>query len=153
MVRGELPQDAIMQTNIGPFLLSDEQSPINQLSFEVMNTNFRIMKSMINLLNTTEGIQGILCLSPYCLIVSIAKLFDKDRVRQLCELRLVGRILNTEVSIDSIPENLRVKLKDSGSLVFPNGHIEYLQKDYEDEDKEVLKKCAELVGGIYYENS
>lgn len=148
----DLDDNMVLQTKLGVFKVNDHDSPFNNFDFEVMNTNFRVMESMIPLLNSTEGLEVLVCLSSYRIVCGFAHLFSKDRVKQLIELRLVGRILNTEVSIENIPENLRTKLKDTGTLVFPNGHIEYLEKDHEDEDKEVMKKCADLVGGIYYEN-
>lgn len=149
----ELPSEMIISSPIGPFAMGDDSSPIAQLSFEVMNTNFRIMKSMIHVLNNTAGIESILCLSPYTTILSIGKLFCKDRVRQLTELRLIGRIVNSP-KIEDVPESIRSRMTSKfGNLAFPNGEVLTLDADSYDDNKETFEKCAELVGGIYYENN
>jgi hypothetical protein len=149
----ELPTDGLMNTALGPFSLNDENSPINQLSFEVMNTNFRMMKSMIHQLNQTQGIQALTVLSPYIIILSVGKLFDKEKVKQLVELSLVGKIINT-LKYEDVPHSVSNKMTSKfGNLAFPNGEVFHLDADSYDENKDVYEKCAELVGGVYYENS
>lgn len=147
-----IPDEMLLTTPLGIFKANDHSSPFHQFHFEIMNTNFRIMRSMIPLLNGCDGIESVTLLSGYRAAISFGKLFDCDKIKQMVELRLVGRILNTEVSVDVLPNSLKSKIRDSGTLVFPNGHIEYLGKEDEEQDREVMKKCAELVGGIYYEN-
>lgn len=147
MTRDELP-DAIISTSLGPFKGDNEDSPLNQLNLYIMDTNFRVTKNMINILDSTEGVAGILPLHSYCIVLSLAKLFKSENIKKLIELRLTGRIINV-LGVDDVPEKLIEKANSKyGNLIFPNGFVYKLDESNE-EDKGLLEKCAELVGGVF----
>lgn len=140
----DLPEDALMHTPLGLFRASDKNSPMNQMNFVIMDTNFRVMKSMINNMNNIVGISAIVPLNSYCIVLSLAKLFKPENIKSLIELNLVGRIVNN-LNENDLPENLKVQCKGRfGSLVFPNGEV----VEVDEEDKEIYEKCSDLVGGI-----
>jgi len=146
----DLPEDIFLKSPIGMFRANNEDSPFNKFKFEIMDTNFRIMKSMVPLLNSTDGVDSIVFLSPYSLIISTGKLFNPDKVKQLIELRLVGRILNDGLLEKDVPPSILNKVKSKyGAVIFPNGEIEELTQDNYEDSREVYIKCAELVGGVF----
>lgn len=138
-------ENMVMQTQLGVFGLADPQNPVNRFKFHIMNTNFRVMKSMIKQLNQCSGVCAITVFSQYSIGLAFGDLFKPEKVKQLCELNLVGRIVNN-LTEEDLPENLKSKCKSRfGNLVFPNGEV----VEVDEEDKEVYEKAADLVGGVF----
>lgn len=133
--------DLVIQTPMGPFNSNDPGSPLNQFEFELMLTNFRITEDILDRLNKTRGVEALCCLSSYSTLICVGKLFNKDKVKEYIELDLTGSILNNNLSKDDIPSEL---IKQSPSILFPNG--EFLPIN--DDNEEISKECAEFVGGI-----
>ena len=138
----EIPE-LVLNTVIGPYKSTDLGSPHSQFKFHIMNTNFKITEEIGARLNRTNGISSIIFLSPYNCIVSFAELFCENKVKMNVELQLVGKILNTNLEISSVPESLLDKVKPN-SMLFPNGE----SIPIDEENREASKECMEVVGGV-----
>ncbi len=145
-----LPEEAMIQTPIGLFR-ANQKNPINSFNFFMVHSNFSFSKKQYYVVRMTPGIETLTLLSPFKCLVSIGKLFKVDRVKQLLELRLLGRIVNDGITLEDLPENVLKTREGLASLVFPNGSVLHLTHDDYESDIATFRKTAELVGGVLLE--
>ena len=147
-----LPEEAMIQTPIGLFR-ANSRNPINSFNFFMVHSNFSFSKKQYYVIRMTPGIETLTLLSPFKVLVSIGKLFKVERVKQLLELRILGRIVNDGMTLEDLPDSILKKQEGLATLVFPNSNVLHLTHDDYESDIEAYRKTAELVGGVLLEKS
>ena len=133
----------------------DDFHPLNMFNLYILKTDFSITKSNINELSVLDGIELLNPISKYQLTVGIGELFNDEYIKQKIESILCGTnqdILDIESITDqdckkeavNIREELKSFYKYWAMLVYPNGVIDKVYSDDEQDFTERLNEMEEL---------
>lgn len=148
-------EGVVMQTPFGYINAENPLSPQKQFDIEILHTDFVILNRHIVILNTTLGVDAIYPVSPYKCIVCFSKLINKEKTKQVLEIRICGHITNSYSDFEDLPEDIQKKCKSDVNLIFPNGEVDgFNNNDNEYDDKlKLYNSTAELVGGIVHKSN
>lgn len=134
-------EDTIVSSPAGPLTVNNN---VFQYEFWLIHTNFPIKKSMKRKIDSMIGIESLNIISPYRLIISIAKLHTLKIVKEQIEKVLTGKL----TEIDILQQEL-AQFDDWIIYVSPNKEMVYAT-DIDDDFNEKIKlfeESQEVVGG------
>lgn len=134
-------EETFIMTPMGPFNSSDFGK---DFSFWIGNTNFPLDVEFFDKVDTTLGVESFAVLTPYKFVITIAKLFDPDQVKQ----QIYDLIREESPEVLRIKQDLS-KYNNWAIFVLPNGEINYTF-DEDDNFAEMVKTYEKLkseVGG------
>lgn len=150
----------LVQTPIGPFILSDAFHPLRGLDILLAHVNFPITKGLVKKLDEVAGLEAFKIVGRYRLLFVFGKIFDTDDV--IKEIEKVMGISNQleKISLEELNEEtqsifyeLDKKITSDFwvAYIFPNGN--YLYENLENDEQviekyEDYKKLYELSHGI-----
>lgn len=138
----EQQEDKIIDSPAG--LLTVNNS-VFQYDFWLIHTNFPIKRSVKKKLDTIEGVESLNIISPYRMIVSIAKMYSSQRVKLEIENFLTEKV---DIGLETLKMELS-QFEDWIIYICPNDEISYATKNDEDftELVELFENTKKTVGG------
>jgi hypothetical protein len=130
-----LPIGKMMATPMWLFNVDDKMANVyHQFDIWMGHTNFWITEEIVNLIQTTPGVELLRIISPYRFIVAPGKMFNWTDVRTLITDRIC--VHNHDIIVDKLPPELKEKvsallggeLKDKDYwrvYIFPNSEVHH----------------------------
>lgn len=150
----------LVQTPLGPFILSDAFHPLRGLDVLLAHINFPITRGLIKELDEIAGIEALKVVGRYRLLFVFGKVFDTDDV--IKEIEKVMKVSNQleKISLEELNEETQSIFYDLDkkitsdfwvAYIFPNGNYVYENLETDDqvtEKYEDYKKLYEMSHGI-----
>lgn len=120
-------------------------SEVYGFDFWRCDTNFPIERDHKKQIDVILGVETLNILTPYRFIISVAKMFDPDKVKHEIKDLLIGKEIT---EIDILVEQLMI-YKDWIILLLPNGEYTYThdQDELFLEKMQILEETKKNVGG------
>lgn len=121
------------------------------------HTNFDIDQHVFDVIDDTEGVESLEILTSYMFKITIGKVFNRKRIRQLitnelCDVkREITFDINTNMEIYKETLKLRESDKDWVMYILPNGQYEIVVNDKNDVFQEKVNNLQEIrqkLGGV-----
>lgn len=143
---GEMQTKKIMPTPFGLAVIDNSLNPFRKIQFFQFHTDFYLTQKILNIIETTPGVETLRFLTPYRGILSVGKIFNSTDVRREIERRVIKNdIPNAEIKnqIEKLKTELS-KYKSWSILVFPNGYADYCYLKDDNSNKEEYDKVVNL---------
>ncbi len=78
-----------METAVGPMIKDDSMNPLRQIEHRICHTNFTIGPREATRVNFIDGVEAVVVLSRYQMIIGFARMFDATAVRAEIKAKLL----------------------------------------------------------------
>ncbi len=159
----------LVSTPMGVFRLHDKMNPAKQFDCWIGHTNFDITPEIGESIERVPGVEALVFLTRYRFFLGVGKLFKFRDVRVSIEQmfqndaeeEVVTHQMDTKTELDVQKIKKEISTNKYWSIfVFPNGHIDFVSTDGENEQEiltfyektNLFKEATEACGGMLLGN-